>query len=336
MTYTSVTKILVDNDQVERKKYGYLIESLETMAHLCELLRHRRIGRGSLDFDLPEPEVLLDIQGRPEAIIKSERSLSHMIIEEFMIAANEAVAAYLEDLGVPTIYRIHEEPDVDKIDGLLKIFNKLGLKIKKTGIRAFHEILKKVKGRVEESFVNTLVLRSMKQAKYSTVNIGHFGLASKTYTHFTSPIRRYPDLVVHRILKDSIKGKLSEKRLRYLENVLPEIAFLSSRAERVADEAEREVIKAMRVWFMKDKVGEEYEGFIIDITPYGLRIQLKDIFIEGFLPLSYMTDDYYRFDREHYCFIGRRSRKAYTIGSELVVRVERVDIEGREVFFSTI
>jgi ribonuclease R len=336
MTYTSVTKILMDNDHVERKKYGYLIESFEVMAQLCELLRHRRIRRGSLDFDLPEPEVLLDIQGRPEAIIKSERSLSHMIIEEFMIAANEAVASYLEDLGVPTIYRIHEEPDVDKINGLLKIFNKLGLRIKKTGIRAFHEILKKVKGRVEESFVNTLVLRSMKQAKYSTVNIGHFGLASKTYTHFTSPIRRYPDLVVHRILKDSIRGRLSEKRLRYLENVLPEIAFLSSRAERIADEAEREVLKAMRVWFMKDKVGEEYEGFIIDITPYGLRIQLRDIFVEGFLPLSYMTDDYYRFDRERYCFTARHSRKTYTIGNELVVRVERVDIEGREVFFSTI
>jgi len=337
MTYTSVTKILVDNDPHERQRYTYLLDSFEVMDELCGLLRQKRIRRGSLDFDLPEPEVLLDIQGRPEAIIKAERSLSHMLIEEFMIAANEAVASYLENLGIPAIYRIHEKPDVIKLDGLKKIFNALGLRIKKTGVKAFHEILKNVKGTAEESLINTLLLRSLKQAKYSTDNIGHFGLASKAYTHFTSPIRRYPDLVVHRILKDSIKGKrLSDKKLKHLEKLLPEIASLSSRTERVADDAEREVIKAMRVWFMKDKVGDEYEGIITDITPYGLKIQLKDFFVEGFLHVSYMTDDYYKFDEEHYRLVGRHKKKSFTIGKELLVRIEHADVEEREIAVSMV
>lgn len=336
MTYTSVRKILVDNDPTEREKYTYLLDSFEVMNELCGLLRQRRIKRGSLDFDLPEPEVLLDIQGRPEAIIKAERNLSHMIIEEFMIAANEAVASHLENLGVPAIYRIHEKPDAAKLDGLKKIFNAIGLRIEKTGVKAFHKILKEAKGRAEESIINIFLLRSLKQAKYSTDNIGHFGLASKAYTHFTSPIRRCPDLVVHRILKDSIRGKrLSDKKLKYFEELLPEIAFHSSRAERVADDAEREVISAMRVWFMKDKVGDEYEGVITDITPYGLRIQLKDFFVEGFLHVSYMSDDYYKFDEKHYRLIGRHRKKAFTIGKEMRVRIERVDIEEREIVLAT-
>ncbi|MBI4697419.1 MAG: RNB domain-containing ribonuclease [Nitrospirae bacterium] len=335
MTYTSVRKILVDNDPDERYRYAYLLDGFEAMHELCGLLRQRRIKRGSLDFDLPEPEVLLDLQGRPEAIIRAERSLSHVLIEEFMIAANEAVASYLESSGVPSIYRIHLKPDGEKLDGMKKIFTALGLEVKKTGSRAFHEILKQTKGRPTESIVNIILLRSLKQAKYFTDNMGHFGLASDAYTHFTSPIRRYPDLVVHRILKDLIrKKKLSDKKIQYLEKLLPEIASHCSRRERVAEEAEREVIDAMRVWFMKDKTGDECRGFITDVTPYGLKVQLKEYFVEGFLHVSYMHDDYYKFNEDRYCLTGRNRKKTFHIGDEIDLRIERVDIEEREIVFA--
>ncbi|HDH53401.1 MAG TPA: ribonuclease R, partial [Nitrospirae bacterium] len=241
MTYTSVKTILVDHDSDERKRYGYLLESFELMEELCDILRKQRMKRGSLDFDLPEPEIVLDLQGRPEAIIRAERNLAHMIIEEFMITANETVASRLEKAGVPSIYRVHEKPDTAKIEELKPIFNSFGLNVQKSGIGVFHSILRQTKGTAEESLLNILLLRSLKQAKYSTENVGHFGLASKCYTHYTSPIRRYPDLIVHRILRDSIgKGGLSKKMTGYLEKNLPEIAVLSSKAERTAVEAERE------------------------------------------------------------------------------------------------
>jgi ribonuclease R len=332
MTYTSVKKILVDKDRDERRRYGYLLESFEMMEELGGILRNKRMRRGSLDFDLPEPEVLLDIQGRPEAIVKAERNMAHMIIEEFMIAANEAVASYIEGLGLPSLYRIHEKPDPFKLEELRPIFNAFGLQIKKTDAKTFQTVLRKIEGMVEESLLNILLLRSLKQAKYSSENTGHFGLASVSYTHFTSPIRRYPDLVVHRILKDAIgKNKLSGKRREYLEKLLPEIAAQASKTERTADEAEREIISAMRVWFMKDKVGEEYEGIVSNINSQGLKIQLRDFFIEGFLHVSSMSDDYYKFDERSYKLTGRRTKRTFSIGKEVTVRIERVDIEAREI-----
>ncbi|GBD96703.1 ribonuclease R [bacterium BMS3Abin06] len=332
MTYTSVKTILVDHDRDERGKYGYLLESFELMEELCDTLRKQRMKRGSLDFDLPEPEIVLDLQGRPEAIIRAERNLAHMIIEEFMITANETVASRLEKAGVPSIYRVHEKPDTAKIEELKPIFNAFGLDVKKSGIGVFHSILRQTKGTAEESLLNILLLRSLKQARYSTENVGHFGLASKCYTHFTSPIRRYPDLIVHRILRDSIgKGGLSKKMTGYLEKNLPEMAVLSSKAERTAVEAEREIIRAMRVWFMKDKVGDEYAGIVTNITSQGLKIQLRDFFVEGFLHVSSMADDYYRFDEKNYRLTGRRRKKSFTVGKEVNVRIERVDIEERDI-----
>jgi ribonuclease R len=332
MTYTSVKKILVDRDKAERSKYGYLLESFELMSELSELLRDRRINRGSLDFDLPEPEVLLDLQGRPEAICKAERNLAHMIIEDFMIAANEAVATHLEEARMPSLYRVHEKPDPYKLEELKPVLNAFGINVHKSGVRAFHAILKKVKGTPEESLLHILLLRSLKQAKYSPENVGHFGLASMCYTHFTSPIRRYPDLVVHRVLKDSLSGKkCSDRRRKHLEAVLPDIAAHSSKTERTADEAEREILSAMRAWFMKDKVGNEYEGIVSNITSHGLKIQLKDFFVEGYLHVSSMTDDYYRFDDKNYRLIGRRKKREFRIAQEVRVRIDRVDIEEREI-----
>lgn len=334
MTYTSLKKILIDKDKGEREKYTYLLHNFETMGELCNTLKARRLKRGSLDFDLPEPEVLLDIQGNPEAIIKAERNFAHMIIEEFMIAANEAVAEYFESLGVPTLYRIHEEPEPTRVEEVIRIINSLEtLKGRNTIITmGLLDLIRHIHGLPEEEIINLMVLRSLKQARYSAVNVGHFGLASKCYTHFTSPIRRYPDLIIHRILREILaKKRLSDKRIQELEHMLPDIAFHSSRMERQSDDAERAVLDAMRVWFMKDKTGEEFEGKVVSVTPFGLKIRLKDYYVEGFLHVSYMTDDFYQFDDKSKSLYGIHKKKRFTIGKELMVRIDRVDIEEREI-----
>lgn len=334
MTYTSVKKIIVDEDAKERERYDYLLSDFELMGELCNILKSRRLKRGSLDFDLPEPEVLLDIQGNPEAIIRAERNFAHMIIEEFMIAANEAVAGHLEALNIPSLYRIHEEPDPMKLEGIMRIISSLRI-LKKTKTivpKDFSDLIKQIQGTPEEEIITHMILRNLKQAKYSPVNVGHFGLASESYTHFTSPIRRYPDLIVHRILREVLTKKhLSDKRLKELESILPDIAFHSSRMERQADEAERAVLNAMRVWFMKDKVGEEFEGKVASVTPYGLKIRLQDYYVEGFLHVSYMTDDFYQYDEKSLSLHGTHRKKRFTIGKELKVRIDRVDMEEREI-----
>ncbi|OGW38871.1 MAG: ribonuclease R, partial [Nitrospirae bacterium RBG_13_39_12] len=306
MTYTCVRKILIDNDRHERKRYDYLLQDFELMGELCGILRNRRLERGSLDFDLPEPEVLLDMQGRPDSILRAERNYAHIIIEEFMISANEAVAEYLEGLGIPILYRIHEEPDTFKLEDITKVIKSVCGTKHPLKPADFPELLRNIKGKPEEEIINYMILRSLKQARYSHINVGHFGLASKCYTHFTSPIRRYPDLVVHRILKETFnKTRMKDTRINELKNLLPDIAFTSSRMERLADKAENKVIDAMRVWIMKDKVGEEFDGKIVNITPYGIKVRLKDIFVEGFLHVSYMTDDFYHYNEQHRSLSGR-------------------------------
>jgi ribonuclease R len=335
MTYTSVRKILVDHDIDERVRYDYLLKDFETMADLCSILRANRLERGSLDFDLPEPEVILDICGNPEAIVKAERNLAHIVIEEFMIAANEAVAEYLEKSGVPAIYRIHEQPDPMKLEDVFRVVKHFGrLRQKKLKPKYFSDLLLSIKGTVEEEVINYLILRSLKQARYSAENVGHFGLASQCYTHFTSPIRRYPDLVVHRTLREFIeKKRLPEKKDGEIQGMLSDIAFSSSHMERQAGKAERQVIDTMRAWFMRDKVGDEFEAKSVGITPYGIRIRLKDFYVEGFLPVSSMTDDYYQYNDRTMRLSGRHRKRSFRIGQELTVRVDRVDTEDREVIF---
>ncbi len=336
MTYTAVKKILIDKDPAERSKYKGLITEFELMGELCEVIKGQRLKRGSLDFDLPEPEVLLDIQGNPEDIIRAERNFAHMIIEEFMIAANEAVAEHLEGLEVPNLYRIHEEPDPMKLEEIVTIVARLGIVPIKKGLKPkdFPSLLTKVKGSEAEDVINHMILRSLKQAKYSTVNIGHFGLASESYSHFTSPIRRYPDLVVHRILREVLSKKhLGDKRVKELESTLPDIAFHSSRTERLADQAERSVLNAMRVWYMKNKVGEVFVGKVVAVTSYGLKVRLKDVYVEGFLHVSFMTDDFYEYNEKQMSLVGLNRKARFTIGQELSVRIERVDMEEHEVVF---
>ncbi|MEC4684254.1 MAG: ribonuclease R [Nitrospirota bacterium] len=335
MTYTQVKEILVDEDRKLRKRYDYLLKEFELMEELCGVMRERRLKRGSLDFDLPEPEVLLDIRGNPEAIVVAERNFAHMIIEEFMIAANETVAENLSAMGVPSIYRIHEPPDQSKMDDILKVVKAVtNIRKKHLNVKDLPYILEKVRGRPEEDVVNYIVLRSLKQARYSIQNVGHFGLASECYTHFTSPIRRYSDLVVHRILREVLgRKKMKDERMKELEEALPSTAFHCSRRERIADDAERAVVAAMRAWFMKGKVGEELVARIVGVTPQGIKVRLKDFYVDGFLHVSYLTDDYYIYNERNLQLVGRRKKRRFSIGDEITVRVDKVDLDQREIIF---
>ncbi len=335
LTYTIVRKILLDGDAELKRKFEPLLPSLEWMADLSQKLRQRRVERGALDFDLPEPEVILNLQGETEEIIRAERNLAHQIIEEFMIAANEAVAHFLEENGFPSIYRIHEPPKEEAVDEFRRFVSHLGHKMKKDAedsSKELQRVLLEVKGRPEERVVNNILLRSMKWAKYSANNVGHFGLASKSYTHFTSPIRRYPDLIVHRILK----RVLSKKDGRASEEVLVRKAEHLSHRERVAMEAEREILDRYRVRFMKDKIGEVFKGVIGGVAAFGFFVELQDIFVEGLVRVTSLYDDYYQYHEKRYCLVGERTHKTFRIGDEVMVRVDRVDVERRHIDFGLV
>ncbi len=335
LTYTWVRKILVDGERELRERFSPLLPSLDLMADLCRKLRRKRIERGAMDFDLPEPEVILNLQGEAEDIIRAERSLAHQIIEEFMIAANEAVARFMEEKGVPFIYRIHEPPKEEAMDEFRRFISHFGYKIRKEpghSPKEIQRVLSGVKGRPEERVVNEILLRSMKWAKYSAKNLGHFGLASDGYTHFTSPIRRYPDLMVHRFLKKVLSGEA----MRIQEEVLANKAAHLSNRERVAMEAEREILDRYRVRFMKDKLGEEFEGVISGVTAFGFFVELKDIFVEGLVRMTSLHDDYYQYHEKRYALVGERTHKAFRIGDEVRVRIERVDVERRHIDFGLV
>jgi ribonuclease R len=335
LTYTLVRKILVDKEVELKQKFRHLLPSLELMAELCQELRRRRTERGAIDFDLPEPEVILNLQGETEDVIRAERNLAHQIIEEFMIAANEAVAHFMEEKGSPFIYRIHEPPKKEAMDEFRRFISHLGYKMKKESDHSpkeFQKVLLEVKGRPEERVVNEILLRSMKWAKYSAKNLGHFGLASDGYTHFTSPIRRYPDLIVHRFLKKVF----SKTEVKIPEEVLANKAEHLSNRERVAMEAERDILNRYRVRFMKDKTGEEFEGIISGVTAFGFFVELKGIFVEGLVRVTSLHDDYYQYHEKKYCLVGERTHKTFRIGDEVRVRVDRVDVERRHIDFGLV
>ena len=342
LTYTIVKRILVNEDAELRDKFRSLLPSLEWMTDLSQRLRQRRIERGTLDFDLPEPEVILNLQGETKEIIRAERNLAHQIIEEFMIAANEAVAHFLEESGSPSIYRIHEPPGREAIDEFRRFVSHLGYKIRKESDHSpkeLQKVLLEVKGRPEEKVVNNILLRSMKWAKYSAKNLGHFGLASDAYTHFTSPIRRYPDLMIHRILKRILSkrdGRISEVVDSTLREELAKKADHLSRRERVAMEAEREILDRYRIRFMRDKVGDVFEGVISGVTAFGFFVEMKDIFVEGLVRVTSLHDDYYQYHENRYCLIGERTHKTFRIGDEVKVRVDRVDVERRHIDFGLV
>jgi len=332
LTYTWVKKILVDGDSELRERFSPLLPSLALMGYLCQELRRRRTDRGAIDFDLPEPEIVLNLQGETEDVVRAERNLAHQIIEEFMIAANEAVAHFMEEKGLPFIYRIHEPPKKESVDEFRRFISQLGYRMKKEpdySPKGFQRVLSDVKGRPEERVINEILLRSMKWAKYSAKNLGHFGLASDGYTHFTSPIRRFPDLIVHRLLKKV----LAKEEMKVSEEVLAERADHLSDRERVAMEAEREILGRYRVRFMKDKLGEEYEGIISGVAAFGFFVELKDIFVEGLVRMTSLHDDYYQYHEKKYCLVGERTHRTFRIGDEVKVRVDRVDVESRHIDF---
>jgi len=351
LTYTLVRKILLDQDAELRIKFRHLLPSLEMMSSLSQELRRRRMERGSIDFDLPEPEVILNLQGETEDIIRAERNLAHQIIEEFMIAANEAVAHFMEEKGIPSLYRIHEPPPPEAIKEFRRFISHLGHKSIRVGTtvvpapdhgmgketdhspKELQRVLFEVKGRPEEKVVNNILLRSMKWARYSAKNLGHFGLASEAYTHFTSPIRRYPDLIVHRLLKKVLfqrEGNVVEE-----EALVRKADHLSDR-ERVAMEAEREILDRYRVRFMKDKIGDVFNGVISGVTAFGFFVELKDIFVEGLVRVTSLHDDYYQYHEKKYCLVGERTHKSFRIGDEVKVKLDRVDMERRHIDFGLV
>ena len=338
MTYTDVRRILVDHDPECLARYSALVDEFKRMEELALLLYKRRRARGNLDFDLPEAEIILDLQGLPENIVRAERNIAHRMIEEFMIAANEAVARHLTEKDFPTLYRVHEGPDQDALETLAPFLLSLGYRLpeKKETIAPLEiqRLLESARGKPEERVVNRVLLRSMKQAIYQPENIGHFGLASKCYTHFTSPIRRYPDLIVHRVLDrvmndDKLKPNAREDLLRYLQQA----GEHTSGRERHAMEAEREMVDLKKAQFMQNRIGEEFTGFINSLANFGFFVELDDYFIEGLVKLSSLTDDDYDYYEKEYVIKGRRYGKKFRLGANVRVRVARINAFRSEIDF---
>lgn len=340
MTYSDVNKILVDQDEELREKYRELVPMFETMAELAAILRKKRFARGAIDFDFKEAQVLVDDEGHPVDVVIRERSVAEKLIEEFMLVANETVAEHFYWMEVPFIYRIHEDPKEDKLHNFFEFITNFGLVVHGTANsvhpRALQEILDEVRGKPEEMVVSTVMLRSMQQAKYYEECLGHFGLSTRFYTHFTSPIRRYPDLIVHRLIHTYlIDGKIDPATQSKWEERLPEIASHTSKTERRAVDAERETDDLKKAEFMADKIGEEFDGIISSVTSFGLFVELPNT-IEGLVHVSYMVDDYYHYDERQYAMIGERTGNVFRIGDEIRVRVINVNIEERAVDFEIV
>lgn len=336
MSYTSVKKILVDHDEAECKEYEELIPMFERMEELAAILRKKRMQRGSIDFDFPETKILLDEQGHPVDVRPYDRNVATKIIEDFMLIANETVAQDYFWQELPFVYRSHETPDEEKIHKLATFIRNFGYQIR-SGQNEIHpkdlqKLLDKIEGTPEEALISRLTLRSMKQAKYTTEGLGHFGLATSYYCHFTSPIRRYPDLQIHRIIKDNLRGRMNEKKIEHYQKILPEVARHSSEMERRADEAERETDKLKKVQYMETYLGQEFEGVISSVTNWGFYVELDNT-IEGMVPITSLSDDYYQYVEERYELVGETSNRTFKLGQKVKVRVARCDRMMRTIDF---
>ncbi len=334
MTYTEVNAILTDRNPQAIDRYRPLVPMFERMFELFEILHGRRRRRGSIDFDLKESEIVLDDEGMVEAIVAAERNVAHRLIEEFMLLANETVATHLEKHSVPSLYRIHEEPDPVKVEVFEEFISTLGYSLggsaDRLAPRDFQRLVEKIRGKPEEKPIAFLMLRTMQKARYDPANLGHFGLAAESYTHFTSPIRRYPDLVVHRVLRESRHGMGEERRTELIED-LPEVARHTSERERRAADAERELVQWKKVRFMADKVGDEFQGYVTGVSAFGLYIELVEHFVEGMVHVSTMADDYYRFVERAHLLRGEKSGRVYRLGDKVSVQLIRVDMERRQI-----
>lgn len=337
MSYTSVKKILEDKDAEEIEKYKELVPMFEEMRELADILRKKRMKRGSIDFDFPETKVILDKEGKPIEICPYDRNVATKIIEDFMLIANETVATDYFWQEIPFVYRTHDRPDSEKIKKLSTFINNFGYTLH-IGTDEIHpkelqKLLMKIEGSEEEALISRLTLRSMKQAKYTTMNTGHFGLAANHYCHFTSPIRRYPDLQIHRIIKENLRGRLNQKRLEHYEKILEEVCKQSSTTERRAEEAERETIKLKKVEYMQAHIGEIFEGVISGIMEWGFFVELPNT-VEGLVRITSLQDDYYHFIEDSYELVGEWSNKRYKLGQKVKVCVQNADKIMRTIDFS--
>ncbi len=339
LTYTQVSKMMIDEDKTLRDHYASVVPALEVAFDLFRLLRKKRIARGSIDFDLPEPEIVLDMEeGIATSIVKAPRTPSHMLIEEFMIAANEAVAEFVESQGLPMVYRIHETPNPEKLEDFKILAQNLGHglpEVENLAPKDLANLIHEVKGKPHERLINTLLLRSLKQAVYAPKNTGHFGLALTHYTHFTSPIRRYPDLIVHRLLQEALrlKEKKAKKKKSEIFETLLEMSEHCSKRERIAMKAEWEVRDLHVVLFMKDKIGLEFDGIISGVTKFGFFVELLEYFVEGLVHIKNLTQDHYQFDEKHHELLGNRTKKRFRIGDSVRIQVAKADVTLRRLDF---
>jgi ribonuclease R len=335
MTYTEVDAILTDRDPALREQYASLVPSFELMHELFNVLHDARRRRGSIDFDLRESEIVMGEGGRVTDIVALKRNVAHRLIEEFMLLANQTVASYLESQEAPTLYRVHEEPDPLKVAQFEEFVSGLGYSLGAplTAIRPrhFQKLLERIEGRPEARPIAFLMLRTMQKARYAPENLGHFGLAAPSYTHFTSPIRRYPDLVVHRALRAARHATLTPEAREAWAEDLPEMARHTSQLERRADDAERELLQWKKVRFMADKVGDEFEGYVTGVAAFGLFIELVAHHVEGMVHVSTMADDYYRYVETAHMLRGENTDKMYKLGDKVDVQVIRVDMDKRQV-----
>ena len=337
MTYTNVKKILADHDPEVIVEYEPLVPMFEKMAELAAILRKKRMKRGSIDFDFPETKVILDKNGNPVDIRPYDRNVATKLIEDFMLAANETVAAEYYWRELPFVYRTHEQPDSEKIQKLSTFINNFGYSLHigsdEVHPKELQKLLEKIDGTSEEPLISRLTLRSMKQARYTVENTGHFGLAADCYCHFTSPIRRYPDLQIHRIIKDSLRGRLGEKRIGHYTQILPEVAKHASEMERRADEAERETIKLKKVQYMEKHIGETFAGVISGVAEYGFFVELENT-VEGLVRVTSLTDDFYQYYEETYELVGEATNRRFKLGQQVRVTVDNCDRIMRTIDFT--
>lgn len=325
-------------DRCDFADYEPYMPMLMRMAELSRILREKRAKRGSIDFDFPESKIVLDKKGRPLEIKPYERNVATKLIEDFMLLANETVAEEYFWREIPFLYRTHETPDEEKMRRLSTFINNFGYHIhvrNEVRPKEVQKLLAKAEGTPEETLIDRLALRSMKQARYTPENTGHFGLAAKYYTHFTSPIRRYPDLQIHRIIKEDLRGRLREDRMQHYESILPQVALQTSKLERRAEEAERETVKLKKVEYMKERIGEEYEGVISGVTKWGAYVELPNT-VEGLVHVTNMEDDHYEYREDSYELVGVHTGKTYKLGQKVHVQVLDVDKLQRTIDFSFI
>ena len=339
MTYTEVSDILEKDDEKLKQTFAKQVEDFKNAEKLARILMKRRERRGAIDFDFPEAKIILNREGKVVDIKCYERRISNKMIEEFMLVANETVAEHFYWLQLPFVYRIHETPSAEKMEDLNKFIATFGYHIKgdleDVHPKEIQSLVEKIKGTKEEESISTIALRSMKQAKYSPQCIGHFGLAAKYYCHFTSPIRRYPDLQIHRIIKEQLNNKLNNKRQEQLSHIVEYASTQSSERERAAELAERDVHDFYKACYMADKVGQEFDGVVSSVTSFGMFVELENT-VEGLIRLANMRDDYYIYNQETYTIMGERSHKTFKIGDTVRIKVDNVNVDFREIDFALI